>query len=140
MPEKLANRGFRWRGLVGAIVAVFFGMVVMLTAPPIPKGSWPDLLFTSLAWMLFIAGAALRFWSTLYIGGRKLGGRKQNGVVTEGPYSLCRNPLYLGTFLLGLSAACFLQSAFDVFQGLDGLGVDIPDANDLSVRPGGCGP
>ncbi len=38
--------------------------------------------------MLFLAGAAFRFWATLY-----LGGRKDAVVVDTGPYSLCRHPL-----------------------------------------------
>jgi hypothetical protein len=47
----------------------------------------------------------LRWWATLYIGSRK--GHK---LVVEGPYSLCRNPLYLGTFLITISIGVTLGS------------------------------
>ncbi|MBI2926001.1 MAG: isoprenylcysteine carboxylmethyltransferase family protein [Verrucomicrobia bacterium] len=47
----------------------------------------------------------MRFWSTLYIGGRK-----RHTLIDDGPYSVCRNPLYLGSFLLALSVGLFLKS------------------------------
>jgi protein-S-isoprenylcysteine O-methyltransferase Ste14 len=53
----------------------------------------------SAGWCLW-PGATLRLWSTLYIGGRK-----RVVLVSDGPYSLCRNPLYVGTFLIALSNA-----------------------------------
>jgi hypothetical protein len=58
----------------------------------------------SAGWCLW-PGATLRLWSTLYIGGRK-----RVMLVSDGPYSLCRNPLYVGTFIIALSAAIMLES------------------------------
>jgi protein-S-isoprenylcysteine O-methyltransferase Ste14 len=53
---------------------------------------------------LFIVGVALagfgaagRAWATSYISGQKM---KQ--LITTGPYSLCRNPLYFFSMLLGV--------------------------------------
>ena len=43
---------------------------------------------------LVIAGATVRTWAGLYIGGRK-----NQDVVRDGPYALARNPLYLGNLL-----------------------------------------
>ncbi len=54
-------------------------------------------------YVFLIAGLMIRMWSALY-----LGGRKSQQLVTEGPYSICRNPLYLGTLLLIIGAGlCF---------------------------------
>jgi hypothetical protein len=41
-------------------------------------------------------------------------------VVTHGPYSICRNPLYLGTFLIYFSQPLFLKSV------LFGVGLLVP--------------
>lgn len=65
----------------------------------------PLILFTRSAWtdpewlfdifevmgiFAIIAGVLGRFWAVLYIGGRK-----NNMVMQDGPYSICRHPLYL---------------------------------------------
>lgn len=75
---------------------------------PSPLVSHPGwgLLASVVGWVLFLSGAALRFWATLYVGGRK-----GDALVTSGPYSITRNPLYLGSILITLSLACFLHSA-----------------------------
>jgi len=44
--------------------------------------------------LLIGAGASLRLWAGLYIGGHK-----ERRLVREGPYSCVRNPLYLGNLL-----------------------------------------
>lgn len=100
-----ASWAFRSRGLVGGVLVAVFGAVVLLSDPALPDAAWGQIAFQTLGWAAFAAGAALRFWSTLYIGGRK-----RLTVVCEGPYSLCRNPLYVGTFLIAISAALMLQS------------------------------
>jgi protein-S-isoprenylcysteine O-methyltransferase Ste14 len=42
-------------------------------------------------------GAAGRAWATSYISGQKL-----RRLVTKGPYSMCRNPLYFFSMVLGM--------------------------------------
>lgn len=44
-------------------------------------------------------------WSAMYVGGRKW-----RALVTERPYCIVRNPLYVGSFLRALSVGCFLKS------------------------------
>jgi len=66
--------------------------------------SWPPAVHEAMRWL----GAALIFvcvsgrtWCTLYIGGRK-----NHELVTAGPYSVCRNPLYVFSIIgaIGIGA------------------------------------
>jgi protein-S-isoprenylcysteine O-methyltransferase Ste14 len=99
------RRRFKWRGAVGVVLLVPAALVTILARPLVTPNSWLDVGIDVIAWGTFLAGAGFRFWATLYIGGRK-----NDVVVAEGPYSLCRHPLYLGSVLLVLSGALFLKS------------------------------
>jgi protein-S-isoprenylcysteine O-methyltransferase Ste14 len=66
------------------------------------RSAWPEAVFE----ILEVAGIALvitavlgRFWAILYIGGHK-----NQTVMQDGPYSICRHPLYLfsATGVIGL--------------------------------------
>jgi protein-S-isoprenylcysteine O-methyltransferase Ste14 len=90
---------------MGILIMVPFGILAIFSPPHAFEGTWGDIGFDSAGWLLFIAGATFRWWATLYIGGRKY-----NSIVTEGPYSICRNPLYLGTFLTLMGFSLYLES------------------------------
>lgn len=51
----------------------------------------------SIGWVLLGMGVLGRCWCGSYISGYK-----NNRLIMEGPYSLCRNPLYFFSFLAGL--------------------------------------
>jgi protein-S-isoprenylcysteine O-methyltransferase Ste14 len=54
-------------------------------------------------YMFLLAGLAVRIWCMFYISERK-----SRELITTGPYSISRNPLYIGTFLLVVGASlCF---------------------------------
>ncbi len=54
-------------------------------------------------YIFLLAGLAIRIWCSLYIGNRK-----SKELIDEGPYSICRNPLYIGSFLLAIGVSlCF---------------------------------
>src|SRR6185503_21204824 len=104
------RRRFKWRGAAGVVLLTPAVIATVLADPLVRPDSWANLAIDALAWGVFLIGAGLRFWATLHIGGRK-----SDFVVSEGPYSLCRHPLYFGSILLVLSGARFLKSI--VFAG-----------------------
>jgi protein-S-isoprenylcysteine O-methyltransferase Ste14 len=82
--------------------------VVLLAAfvsPPWSVGSAVSFSLQSVGYVMLVAGLAIRIWSVIYIGGRK-----SRQLVCDGPYSLCRNPLYMGTFVIAIGASLCLEN------------------------------
>jgi len=80
-------------------------MVILFSRPMVENGGLADLGLYTAGWLFFTLYLLFRLWATLYVGGRK-----DQELQTEGPYSITRNPLYVGTFCLALSTACFFKS------------------------------
>lgn len=99
------SKAFRWRALFACVLLGPAILLATFSHPLFPEGSPLDLALFAMAWLCFVTGAILRFWATIYVGGRK-----GHQVVSQGPYSLCRHPLYVGTFLLAISVALWLGS------------------------------
>jgi protein-S-isoprenylcysteine O-methyltransferase Ste14 len=54
-------------------------------------------------YFFLLVGLIIRIWCSLYIGSRK-----SKEIIAEGPYSICRNPLYIGSFSLAIGVGlCF---------------------------------
>jgi protein-S-isoprenylcysteine O-methyltransferase Ste14 len=108
-PQTIVGRKWGWlvrsRAWIGIVILIPFGFVAIFSPPHAMEGSWGDIGLDVPGWTLFMIGAALRWWATLYIGGRKF-----SSIVTDGPYSICRNPLYLGTFLMLIGFSFYLES------------------------------
>ncbi len=90
---------------MGALILGPLAITALISTPFIQDGSLLDWAMDGVAFSLYLAGLTFRFWATLYVGGRK-----NSVVVAEGPYSVCRNPLYLGSFLLAVASGLFIKS------------------------------
>lgn len=104
-PPMAGTFRYRWRMIVTLLVLLVAWVGAGLSPTFVQPGSLPAVLADYVGWLLFFGGLCLRFWSTWFIGGRK-----SQEVVCYGPYSLTRNPLYVGTFLMILSLAFLLKS------------------------------
>jgi protein-S-isoprenylcysteine O-methyltransferase Ste14 len=74
----------RWRVPLGFVCAALF----ILLARPLPTT-------LVVGGALSLVGVTLRAWAAGHI-------RKNDALATSGPYAYTRNPLYLGSFILGL--------------------------------------
>lgn len=74
--------------LAAALVYVLFG------APPKFMQGWAGEIFRLCGYILMVAGSLWRVWCLTFIGGTK-----DAVLTTTGPYSVVRNPLYIGSFL-----------------------------------------
>ncbi|MGE3314168.1 MAG: isoprenylcysteine carboxylmethyltransferase family protein, partial [Planctomycetaceae bacterium] len=95
----------RSRAWLAILIILPFAAIVAVSEPLIPLDDASKLGVWLVGWSLFLLGALYRWWATLYIGGRK-----GEELICEGPYSLCRNPLYFGTFSISMSIAALICS------------------------------
>ena len=86
-----------------SIAVILACLALLITTPPSwPNNSLASLLADTLGFVLIVLAAFGRIWSSLYISGYK-----EDRIVTEGPYALVRNPLYVFSFIgaLGMGLA-----------------------------------
>lgn len=67
---------------------------VLLGSPPKLLAGWPAELFEMLGYALLVAATLWRIWCLVFIAGSK-----NEELAQLGPYSIVRNPLYIGNFL-----------------------------------------
>lgn len=104
-PTLRFNFWYQWRAVISATSLLSCLALTVLSVPVIERGSALDRVSHAVGWICFLAAISIRLWATLY-----LGGRKGRAVICDGPYSVCRNPLYIGTFLVILSQVFFFES------------------------------
>jgi len=92
----------RLRKKVSRLAAAFWFIAAGATVPALGEDSVGGRLLFALGAILAIVGSTGRTWCLVPIAGRK-----DKQLMTDGPYSICRNPLYLfsliGTVGVGLA-------------------------------------
>jgi len=79
--------------------------LVLVTQHTWVEGGTVDTVFDWAGVILVAKGVLGRVWATMYIGGKK-----NSTLVTTGPYSMCRNPLYLFSFIAGLGVTVAFEN------------------------------
>lgn len=88
-PQLLKARQYHSRVFAAAAVAF-----LLVTAPEMAAREFPRECMLWLGYALVILGAFGRAYCSAYIGGRK-----NDVIVREGPFSVARNPLYVFSFI-----------------------------------------
>ena len=108
MPIAFDLVGQQWQRKIIVLAAALIGIALFMAGGPVsPEDDfWHEAVERS--GVLFIVVAILgRTWCSMYIGGSKL-----RILVTEGPYSVTRNPLYVFSAIAAFGLGAQLGSAF----------------------------
>jgi protein-S-isoprenylcysteine O-methyltransferase Ste14 len=86
----------RIRIVLSRVVMGAVGVLILVS-----DSAWKDSIVSGILFVIACAlvsiGTVGRVWATLYVAGRKT-----KTLVTSGPYSICRNPLYFFSLLGGM--------------------------------------
>jgi protein-S-isoprenylcysteine O-methyltransferase Ste14 len=99
--KSLKSAAERYRKLVDGML--FAGIFAVVIFSPLPPDDPPIGYLQIVSYLLVVAATLGRLWCGIYVFGRK-----SKALCQDGPYSLCRNPLYGFTFLgaIGVAASC----------------------------------
>lgn len=91
------------RVVVSRILGVLIVLLALLTGHSFGQNTFPDILLEVSGLFLLTACSVGRLWALIYISGYKT-----RELITDGPYSIVRNPLYLfsliGAIGIGLAS------------------------------------
>lgn len=110
--ETLGERFFRWRSYLPLVMGALFVLALLTRRHPAAAPGFER------AWQWFcllvsMVGLAIRFYTVGYAprgtSGRNTRGQVADTLNTTGMYSLVRNPLYLGNFIIWLGLALLVN-------------------------------
>ncbi|MDA1045724.1 MAG: isoprenylcysteine carboxylmethyltransferase family protein [Verrucomicrobia bacterium] len=104
MTEKSNSTIERLRKPISRLIAFMLILMALLTVPINFEDGVHEALEIFGYFLLLTAGLG-RIWCSIYIAGRK-----DKILCTDGPYSICRNPLYLFSFIGVIGAFLAFQS------------------------------
>lgn len=90
------------RVIISRIFAILIVLLAIFTEPSFKESGWADMLLETSGLFLLTVCSIGRLWALLYISGHKT-----YEVITDGPYSIVRHPLYLFSFIgaIGIGVA-----------------------------------
>ncbi len=93
----------RFRRAASWVVIVVLFALLSVSVSAWPVGGIADQIMTNLGFILLVICAFGRVWSSVFIAGYK-----NEKLITVGPYSLVRNPLYVFSFCgaIGIGLVC----------------------------------
>jgi protein-S-isoprenylcysteine O-methyltransferase Ste14 len=98
---------FKYRGKIPLPLMV--AVLIWLFSRPQPPERNYTIIWVGLG--ISLVGEAIRIWAVGYAGASTRGKQaKAKQLVTGGPYSYVRNPIYIGNFLVSLGAVLTIQS------------------------------
>jgi len=68
--------------------------LIIFSSSQWPEHSLPHEMMQSTGHILVVIGVMIRIYSSLYVGGHK-----NSELIIDGPFSIVRNPLYVGSFI-----------------------------------------
>jgi len=95
----------RYRIRLTQAAALLLFIVLLLGTSAWPKDGLVDVLFETIGVLLLGVGAFGRLWASMHIAGYKT-----KHLITDGPYSIVRNPLYLFSFVGAVGAGFVTES------------------------------
>lgn len=98
---KLIDRVSRSRTGAARKSAFLFAGLLLLTDHSWSKTGFLDIFLTTFGLILVGVGTLGRVWASMYISGYK-----DKDLVTEGAYSIVRNPLYVFSFIGAVGVGC----------------------------------
>ncbi|MCV0394714.1 MAG: isoprenylcysteine carboxylmethyltransferase family protein [Rhizobiaceae bacterium] len=107
-PRSALHRFQRARRLVLGGLILFLFAIFLFVRSALPEAAHEAVEAIGLG--LIVVGIGGRLWSTLYVGGRKAA-----EIVTAGPYSVTRNPLYLFSTVASVGIGAQMGSVSTAF-------------------------
>lgn len=111
----------KYRIAVSRVFGVLIVLLILFTGPSFRTGLYAGMAIDLLCFVLVLAATFGRLWSLAYISGHKT-----RDLITIGPYSMVRNPLYLFSFIGAVGIGLFTRNAMVMLLILAMFGVYYP--------------
>jgi protein-S-isoprenylcysteine O-methyltransferase Ste14 len=111
----------KYRIAVSRVFGVLIVLLILFTGPSFQTGLYAGMALDLLCFVFVLAATFGRLWALAYISGHKT-----RDLITVGPYSMVRNPLYLFSFIGAVGIGLFTRNVMVMILILAMFGVYYP--------------